>query len=102
MNNFNTDGFNERTTYIRNANDQNKLSKMNHNFDNSFAEMRVQENRPDVQTVNTDKTILAEEAKGNVNNFVLRQNNMRNVNRPINDNPVSRAMNKNNFNIFNK
>ena len=102
--NFNTDGFNERTNYIRNSNDINRLNKNGpSNFDNSFAKMRVEENKNLVKTVNTDSTILKEEARGNIDNFVLRQNNMRNANKTINNNnPVSDALNKNRFNIFNK
>lgn len=100
--NFNTDGFNERCIYIHNSNDMNRLKNQGpSNVDSSFAKMRVEENKPTVETVNNDITILKEEAKGDRQNFVLRNNNMRNVNRPINkNNPVADAMNKNMFRNF--
>ena len=100
--NFNTDGFNERTNFINNANDKNKLSRIGPlNSDSSFAKMKVNENKPDIQTVNTEKIILKEEAKGNRENFLLRNNNMMNVNRKVNpNNPVRDALNKNKFNKF--
>ena len=97
--NFNTDGFNERSIYIHNSNDANRLKQNGtSNIDNSMAKMRVKENKPDVETVNTDKSIYIEETKGNRENFILRNNNLNNFNRPINqNNPVSRAMNNNMF-----
>jgi len=100
--NFNTDGFNERTNFINNANDRNRLNKMGpSNSDSSVAKMRIIENRPNIETVNTDKTILKAEARGNKENFLLRNNNMMNVNRKINpNNPVRDALNKKNFNKF--
>ncbi len=100
--NFSTDGFNNRTNYIHNANDRNRLNKMGpSNIDNSFAKMKVEENKPDIKTVNTDSTFIKEEVRGNRDNFVLRNNNMMNVNRKVNpNNPVSNAMNRNRFNKF--
>ena len=100
--NFNTDGFNERTNFINNANDKNRLNKMGpSNSDSSFAKMKINENKPDIQTVNTDKTILKEEARGNRENFLLRNNGMMNVNRKVNpNNQVRNAMYKNKFNRF--
>lgn len=98
--NFNTDGFNERTNFINNANDRNRLNKMGPiNSDSSVAKMRINENKPDIQTVNTDKTVFTEEAKGNRENFLIRNNSMMNVNRKVNpNNPVRAALNKNKFN----
>ena len=98
--NFNTDGFNERTNFINNANDRNRLNKMGpSNSDSSVAKMRISENKPNIETVNTDKTILKEEARGNRENFLLRNNSMMNVNRKVNpNNPVRDALNK--FNRF--
>ena len=94
--NFNTDGFNERTNFINNANDRNRLNKMGpSNIDSSVAKMRISENKPNIETVNTDKTILKEEARGNHENFLLRNNSMMNVNRKVNpNNPVRDALNK--------
>ena len=98
--NFNTDGFNERTNFINNANDKNRLNKMGpSNIDSSVAKMRIRENKPNIETVNTDKTILKEEARGNRENFLLRNNSMMNINRKVNpNNPVRNALNK--FNKF--
>ena len=100
--NFSTDGFNNRTNYINNANDRNRLNKMGpSNIDNSFAKMKVQENKPDIKTVSIDSTFIKEEVRGNRDNFVLRNNNMMNANRRVNpNNPVSNAMNKNMFKKF--
>jgi len=100
--NYNTDGFNNRMNYIHNSNDMNRLKKMGpSNIDNSFARMKVEENKPQVETVNTDKSILTEEIRGNKENFVIRNNNIRNVNARINpNNPVSNVMNKNMFKKF--
>ena len=97
--NFNTDGFNERTTYIHNSNDLNKLkSNGPSNFDNSFAKMRVDERRNLVETSNQDKVQVPEEVRGNKENFLLRNNNMRQVNqKPTMNNPVSNALNRNMF-----
>lgn len=98
------DGFNNRINYIQNSNDMNRLKKNgSKEFDNSFAKMRVAENRPDVETVNADKTISKEEARGKKENFVIRNNNMRNTNASVSpNNPVSNAMNRNLFNKFKK
>ena len=98
--NFNTDGFNERTNFINNANDRHRLNSMGpSNSDSSVAKMKIMENKPDIQTVNTDKTVLKEEAKGNRENFLLRNNSMMNINRKVNpNNPVRNALNK--FNKF--
>lgn len=97
--NYNTDGFNERTNYIHNSNDMNRLKKEGpSNFDNSFAQMRVDERKNLVETTNQDKVIVTEEVRGNQDNFVLRNNNMRNVNvKPTANNPVSNALNRNMF-----
>lgn len=97
--NYSTDGFNERTNYIHNSNDMNILKeKGSSNFDNSFAQMKVEENKPDVKTVNIDHSEYIEEARGSKDNFVLRNNNMRNANaKPTMNNPVSNALNRNMF-----
>lgn len=96
--NFNTDGFNERTNYIYNSNDKRKLNNMSHNYDNSLVNMRINENKPDIYTVNHDKEIKEEEARGLKENFVLRNNNMNIVNtKPKADNPVANALNRNMF-----
>jgi len=99
MNNYNTDGFNERNNYIRNANDMNRLNQNGpSNFDNSFAKMRVNENRPDIKTVEVNHEIIIEETRGNRENFVVRNANMRNFNvKPSSNNPISNAMNRNMF-----
>ena len=100
--NFNTDGFNNRTNYINNANDMNRLNKMGpSNIDSSVAKMRSQENKPDIKTVNRDMNFNKEEVRGNRENFVLRNNSMLNANRKVNtNNPVANAMNKNMFKKF--
>lgn len=46
-NNFNTDGFNERHIYIHNELDKNKKIQ---NIDNSFVKMKVNENKPNIET----------------------------------------------------
>ena len=99
---YNLDGFNNRMVYINNANDASMIN-MNgpSNSDSSVAKMRIAENKPDIQTVNYDKTIEKVEAKGSRENFVLRNNNMMNVNRRVNpNNPVNNTMNRNIFKKF--
>lgn len=99
--NYNTDGFNDRTIYIHNSNDKNRLSGISSSSDNSLAKMRMEENRPNIETVNQDKTIVYEEARGSRDNFILRNNNMANVNSRVNpNNPVANAMNRNMFKKF--
>ena len=100
--NYNTDGFNDRTIYIHNSNDKNRLHTSGpSNVDSSFAQMKVSENKPDINTVDTDKKIEVEEVKGSRENFVLRNHNMMNVNSRVNpNNPVSNAMNRNMFKKF--
>lgn len=97
--NYNTDGFNERTNYIHNSNDLNRLkSNGTSNFDNSFAQMRTEERRNLVETTNQDEVIVLEEVRGNKENFLLRNNNMNRVNtKPNMNNPVSNALNRNMF-----
>ena len=95
---FNTDGFNERMNYIHNSNDKNKLKNRINNFDNSFAKMRVDERRNLVETTDQDKISVTEEVRGNKDNFLLRNNNMRQANLTSNpNNPVSNALNRNMF-----
>lgn len=97
--NFNTDGFNERTNYIHNSNDKNRLGKNSANsFDNSFAQMRVDERKTIVETTNQDKIFIEKDVRGNKDKFLLRNNSMRQVNlKKSTDNPVSRALDKNMF-----
>lgn len=96
---FNNDGFNERTTYIRNSNDLNRLRKNGiKHLDNSFAQMRMEERRNLVETTNQDKVIVTEEVRGNKDNFLLRNNNINRLNtKPNANNPVSNALNRNMF-----
>lgn len=96
---YNIDGFNERTNYIRNSNDINRINKNGPNsFDNSFAKMRSEERKNLVSTTNQDKTIVNYDVRGNRDNFLIRNNAMNNVNqKPIKNNPVSNALNKNMF-----
>lgn len=97
--NYNTDGFNERTNYIHNSNDMNRLNKNGpSNFDNSFAQMRTEERRNLVETTNNDQVVITEEVRGNKENFIVRNNNMNRVNsKPMANNPVSTALNRNMF-----
>ena len=97
--NYNTDGFNERTNFIYNANDKNRLDINGpSNIDNSFAKMRSEERRDLVETTNQDTNQFVEEVRGTKENFILRDNNMRQVNvKPTLDNPVSNALNRNMF-----
>ena len=96
--NFSGDGFNERTNYIHNSNDENRVKNNPSNFDNSFAQMRTEERRGLVETTNQDEVIVIEEAKGNKENFLIRNNNMNRVNtKPNMNNPVSNALNRNMF-----
>lgn len=96
--NFNTDGFNERTNYIHNQNDLNRLKNNPNNFDNSFAKMRTEERKNSVETTNHDVVIVSEDVRGNKDNFIIRNNNMNRVNsKPNPNNPVSDALNRNLF-----
>ena len=54
--NYNADGFNNRMVYINNANDAKRI-KDNNFIDNSVVQMKLNENKPNVQTVNNDKKI---------------------------------------------
>ena len=93
--NFNTDGFNERTNYIHNS---NNIRNNPNSFDNSFAKMRAAERRDLVTTVNQDEKIVVEEARGDKDNFLIRNNNMNRINTKSNlNNPVSNALNRNMF-----
>lgn len=98
MNNYNTDGFNERSIYIHNANDMNKLKENNPIFDNSFAKMRTEERRNKVETTNNNAIVSNEEVRGNKDNFIVRNTNMNNSNVKVNsNNPVQNALNRNMF-----
>ena len=93
--NYNTDGFNERTVYIHNSNDKNRLND-DAIHDSSFAKMKIDENKPDMQTANSEK-IYKEDVKISTNNHnVLKNFNILNPNRNIN-NRVNDALNKNNI-----
>lgn len=85
---YNMDGFNERSIYIHNSNDMNKLARNGSSrIDNSFAKMKVEENRANVETSQKNYSDSIEEPRGNVDNFILRTKNMRNVqNRLFNNN----------------
>lgn len=100
--NYNTDGFNERHNYICNANDQNRLNKMGpSNLDSSVVKMKIDENKPTIETVNNDKKILKEEARGVRENFVLRNYNILNANRkPLENKTISNALSRNPFSKF--
>ena len=78
---FNVDGFNERTTYIHNSNDRNRLKKSKLvRHDSSFAKMKVNENRPTVRTYHETSSNYLGEARGAQDNFVLRNYNMMHFN----------------------
>lgn len=100
--NFNTDGFNDRSIYIHNSNDRNRLAKNGpSNIDNSFAQMRVEERKNMVETTNDDVKFFKEEVKGNRENFILMNNNMRNINtRGNQNNPLRNVMDRNRFKRF--
>ena len=102
--NFNTDGFAERKVYINNANDRNRIENNGpSNIDSSFAQMKSEERKTIVETTNNDQEEYVEEARGNKENFVLRNNAMDNVfHKPMQNDPVNRAMNRNLFNPFKK
>lgn len=96
MNNYGTDGFNERSIYIHNSNDKNKLNNVT--FDNSFAKMRAEERRNEIQTANNDSSVVIEETRGNKDNFVVRNSIMNNSNVKVNpNNPIQNALNRNMF-----
>ena len=95
------DGFNERTNYIHNSIDRNRLQKMGpSNVDSSFAQMNVNAHKNDVQTVNTDKIEVVPEVQGNKENFVLRNADMMNAQENMNTaniNTPNTQMNNNNI-----
>lgn len=96
--NFNTDGFNERSNYIHNQNDVNRLKMgKSHHYDNSLARMRIAENKPDIKTVN--RTIsITNPTKIDRSNFLLRSSNIRNVAGPRKLNSsIQNTLNKNKF-----
>jgi len=98
--NYNTDGFNERNIYIHNSNDKSRINNNinSRNNDSSIVQMRINENKPEVKTVNLDKTINLEETRGNRENFVVRNSRLLNSNVRVNpNNPVARALNNNLF-----
>ena len=96
---YNIDGFNERTTYIKNANGKRRLNTnamlgKNVIHDSSFAQMKVNENKPDVETVNKDYQEYIEDPRGNKDNFVLRNYNLNHINPQNKPNPVKDNVNK--------
>lgn len=97
MNNYSTDGFNERSNFIHNSNDKKRLSNMNSNYDNSLVGMRIKENMPDVKTSSSDNVTINNYDK--MDKTILNNAKMNNLNKPNLDNPVSRALN-NRFNNF--
>ncbi len=101
---FNIDGFNERSIYIHNSNDRNRLRTNGpSNIDNSFGKMRAEERKNMVETANTDEAQYIEETRGNKDNFIVRNNAMNNINnKPVANNPISQAMFRNRFNQFKK
>lgn len=96
---FKIDGFNERFNYIQNANGLNKLKKNGpSNVDSSFAKMKSEERKNIVETVNHDMTNYQNQTIGNRDNFVVRNNAISNANKkPMPNNPIMQAMNKNMF-----
>ncbi len=101
MNNYSTDGFNERTNYIKNSNDINRLKENECTFDNSFAKMRTDERKNMVETTDNTNVDNVEETRGNKDNFIVRNNNMMNANSKVNyNNPVQNALNRNMFKKF--
>ena len=92
------DGFNERTNYIHNSLDSSKPFQP---FDNSFAQMRSEEHKTDVQTSSNDKSnsdIPVEEVRGTRDKFIIRNNNMNMANKaPSANDPVFRALRNNSF-----
>lgn len=96
--NFNNDGFNERTNYIHNCNDLNRLKKKGtFNFDNSFVQMKIEENKPNIKTANNYKVFVNEKVIKNEENFKFIVPNIRTYMTNNNDNSVSRALNRNMF-----
>lgn len=74
------DGFNERTNYIHNSLDKNRINRMGpSNIDSSFAQMNVNAHKNDVETVNRDKVEIVQEVQGNRENFILRNKNIMNA-----------------------
>ena len=60
--------------------------------------MRTDERRNLVTTTNQDQVLVTEEARGNKDNFLIRNNNMNRVNaKPNMNNPVIDALNRNMF-----
>ena len=93
---YNTDGFNERSIYIHNSNDLNRISS--DGPDNSVAKMRSEERRNIVETTNSDTVIVPEEIRGSKDNFLIRNEAINNANKkPTPGNPVMQAMRNNLF-----
>ena len=88
---YNSDGFNERTIYIKNSVDKRTNLKK---VDSSFVKMRVEENKPDVKTVEHNNIVNPEEARGSKDNFVVRNYKINSVNREPESNSVSEAINR--------
>ena len=103
------DAFNERSNYIHNAVDKNRLQKIGpSNIDSSFAQMNVNSHKSDVETVQNDQIDVIPEVKGDKDNFVIRNKNIMNAQsnpnpKPNEDNFVIRNNNFiNSQNMFRK
>lgn len=84
--NYNNDGFNERSIYIHNANDNRRLNNCNKKNDSSFAQMRVDENRNKVVTSNRDYFNLSTSTQVNKEKFVIMNKKINNLNTSTNKN----------------
>jgi len=70
MSGLSGDGFNERRGYINRNNDLNRINK-NISFDQSLAKQRIAENKPDIETVDSDKQL---ETLSSSDTSMLRRN----------------------------
>ena len=84
--NYNTDGFETRRMVVMNGN-----NKPDGNFDNSFAKMRTEERRNLVTTTDSNiDTKPLEETRGTRDNFVVRNSQIDNLHRMMNQNRFNR------------
>lgn len=91
------DGFNERTNFIHNALDKNKIEKLGSTkIDSSFAQSNVESHKNDVKTVNTNQGEIITETSGNKENFVIRNKNMINAQNMFREQAMSNIINKKN------
>ena len=86
------DGYNNRSNFIAKSNDMNRLNQNGpSNFDNSFAKMRTEERRNLVTTTDSNiDTKPLEETRGTKDNFVVRNSQLDNLHRMINQNRFNR------------